>query len=159
MKNKNRHRWINYLPFLASLTLSLYFLILATSIDPVAYAYAYLDLAPILIAIYGIFLGFLSSSLVLTQRKEKIFFRWITWVVAVVLIWAMINTLLSFSKLKAALNLDVKDIFEITTHTGEINTTLWIALFSFLFYITSYTVGDLDWIEEALLPKAVTVSG
>ena len=126
---------------LGFLFLVLYFYVRCRSIDYTAFAYSYVDLAPIYIGVYGVFLAFISAGVIFPPKDASTSSRLVCWAIAVVQVWAIVGTSEAFVQLKAALGSPVIDVFEITTHTGTIFMAFEVAIMSFLFGITVYTVG------------------
>lgn len=130
--------------------LCFYFIVQITSIDYVMFAYAYSELAPIFIGVYGIFLAFTSAALLLSRKETSILSRLTSWVVGVLQVWAMISTCEAFVRLKAALNSPVTDTFEISTQTGAILGAFMLAVMAFLVGMSIHAMGGLEtWMELA----------
>jgi hypothetical protein len=127
-----------------------YFIFAIASIDYVLFAYAYSELAPIFIGIYGVFLAFMSAALLLSRKETSITSRLVSWVVGVLQVWAIISTSEAFVRLKAALNSPVIDTFEISTQTGAIMGAFLFAVMSFLIGMSIHAMGGLEtWMRLA----------
>jgi hypothetical protein len=121
--------------------LLVYFTVRSRSIDYVSFAFAYVDLVPIYIGIYGVFLAFLSAGVMFPPKDTSISSRLMCWAIAVVQIGAILETSEAFVRIKASLGMPIVDAFEITTQTGAISGAFYVAIMSFLLGITAYTVG------------------
>jgi len=131
--------------------MAIYYIGEIKSIDPVHFAFAFVDLGPIFIGIYGTFLAFLSAGLIIAPKGTSLATKLVTWFIGVLQVWSMISTLGTFLKLKAALNYPVTDLFEITLQTGWISTAFLVATMSFLFGISMYAAGGIEGMFEIFL--------
>jgi len=152
-KESGTHPLITAIASIGFIVLIGYFTIASRSIDHVSFAYAYADLAPIFIGVYGVFLAFLSAGMVFPPKDVSPLSRLASWAIAVLQVWAMVNTFDAFVRLKAALNLPVVDTFEVTTQTTSIWWAFHVAIMSFLFGITMYTVGGFERFIAPLFPS------
>jgi len=130
-----------------------YFQVRIRSIDYVSFAFAYVDLAPIYIGIYGVFLAFLSAGIAFTSVNISTSSKVAYWAIAVLQIWAIVETTEAYVRLRACLNLPIIDGFELTTQTGAISWAFFVSITSFLFGVTFYTLGGMEEFIRFFLPS------
>ena len=107
------------------------------SLDPMAYAFAFPDLALVYLTMYGILLGFLATPIWFSPRQREPWVRWASWSMALLLVAAIIQTSSLYVRLRALTNQKVFDTWAITSVTGEIGFLPMIVLYAFLAYLTA----------------------